>query len=179
MFTAGERLIIVNQFRLLELLEKDKDSVAHYREMRKIVERGYSLSYHEVTENLWTEMPETECREVMDILDMFRVLKFSVDALDDKSGIDMQKVRFGGFDGNNESSYLGYAKFLTQEQGRWEELKDEVKNSHSHRLGLYRPMLKKWRELTADQLLSSELSKEQVVEILEAPYKQGRHSPIL
>jgi uncharacterized protein YfbU (UPF0304 family) len=108
-------------------------------------------------------MSETECREVLDILQMFRVLTFSLRKVDDKKGIDEHDLTFDGFDGNEESSQHGYAKwFCKSDRGRFTELTERGGfdfNSHSPRLSRYRAMLAAWTvqgqptDLTREQLL--------------------------
>lgn len=45
---------------------------------REALEEGYTLHYEWMFEGLFEEMSEDECREVIDILDMYRALHFSI-----------------------------------------------------------------------------------------------------
>jgi uncharacterized protein YfbU (UPF0304 family) len=113
-------------------------------------------------------MSEAECREVLDILDMYRAITYSYAKVDDQSGIDNNWLRFRGFDGNNESSQFSYVQYFITDLGRFDELKYEAEypdfNSHMPTLGKYQRMLSYWFE----QGKSFDLSKTQLIELLGA-----------
>jgi uncharacterized protein len=92
-------------------------------------------------------MTAEQSREVIDILDMHRALRFAYSHLEDKSAIDDKDLRFSGFDGNLEGEYLSYTRYICLEHGheKWRELHDgKIANSHARMLGIYRRMLKQW-----------------------------------
>lgn len=160
-----ERLFLSNQLKILEkLYPKEAD---YYEKHRKAVEQGYSLHYDWITENLREEMSEEECREVLDILDMYRALTFSYRDLDDKSNLPEWKIEFPGFDGNNEPKQMKYTEYFINDLNRFSELRDDSDfpdyNSHSPMLEKYRRMLSKWNEFDQKQ----NLSKDEIIEILE------------
>jgi uncharacterized protein len=156
---------VANQLRILELLETEDHSKDDLKQKREMIEKGYTLAYDEVAENIWPEMPETACREVMDILDMYRILQVSYEKLEDKTGINPEGIRFQGFDGNHESQQLGYAEFLTKVQGRWDELQNDVYNNHGKMsIQNYRAMLTTFHRI--DEALA--LTKEQIVQIVNS-----------
>lgn len=97
-------------------------------------------------------IPSDDSDEVVDILSMYRHLKDSHEKLPDinrvKIGVD--DVAFEGFDANDieEHNALGFARFFCREgSGNFEESKEEIVNSHSPMLPIYRSMLKKWAEV--------------------------------
>ena len=161
-----DRLIIANQLKILEKLYPEEAD--YYAKHRKAVEQGYKLHYSWLVEHFYDEMTEDECREVLDILDMYRAIAFSFKKLQDKSGIDERSVRFAGFDGNNEGKQFSYAQYFIVDLGRFEELSCDAKypdfNSHREMLGKYRRMLQKWRGYTE----RFELDRSQLRELLEA-----------
>jgi uncharacterized protein len=163
-----ERLQLVNQFEILEKL--DPENAKFYAEKREILERGYTILYEKVFNNIFEEMSMDECNYVFDVLEMHRALINSYDRLTDKAGLTPSDVAFRGFDGNNESKRYAFAKHL-KETGRWEETLKGKLNSHfigtMHR---YPPMLERWKRIR-DQKddLGAEwgLTADQIKEIIE------------
>ena len=148
-FSITERLIIANQFKILEKLYPEE--AEYYAAHRKALESGYKLHYAEIAENFFDEMSEEECREVIDILDMYRSLTFSFNRLPDKTGIAESEIHFDGFDGNDETRQYLYAQYFIVDLDRFTELtygqKHPDLNSHGHRLQKYRTMLAVWNSI--------------------------------
>jgi uncharacterized protein YfbU (UPF0304 family) len=142
--TKKERLLLANQFRILKLL--NPNDAKYYDEARKILEEGYSLEYEHLMSGFFDGLTTDQCREVLDILDMHRALKRAYDDLPDKSGIDQTHLKFNGFDGNNETAQMGYARFLIHDQGRWNEFAHGDLNSHYPTMVRYRRMLREWKD---------------------------------
>ena len=113
-----------------------------------------------------------ECSEVVKILDMHRALKRSYEALADKSGIKEYGIKFAGFDGNNETAQMAYARyFCKQDGGKFTELdRGDDFNSHSPELDVYRCMLEVWEKTGK----SHELTREQILKILAARVHPSR-----
>lgn len=90
------------------------------------------------------EKPERLVRETVDILDMYDFLELSYADLepDDRAGIDDWRIRFPGFDGNNETDHIGIARFFVEELGRFERFRGRDLNSHHPTLDRARAMLK-------------------------------------
>lgn len=88
-------------------------------------------------------------REVLDILEMWSLIEYSYEELseDDKSRLEKEASPFGkdpkfrGFDGNNESSYMGITSFVVNDLERFEEFKGRNFNSHCPSIETYRRML--------------------------------------
>jgi len=162
--TKVERLLIVNQFKILENLYPDE--AKYYAQQRKAVEYGYTLHYDVVFDALYNEMSQSDCQEVLDILSMYRALTFSYQALSNKKGIEEDNIRFEGFDGNEETSQYLYAKYFILDLERFDELtygeKHPEFNSHAPKLRRYREMLAVWRSYTDNH----NLNKEQIINIL-------------
>jgi len=156
-FTKNERLLLSNQFRILQRLVPEE--AAGYEQAVKILERGYTFEYGGLLEPFSDELGFDECREVMDILDMHRMLNDAYRKLEDQTGIDPNALKFRGFDGNQETEQMGYARFLIRDQGKWDELLHTELNSHYPTLPSYRSMLQQWRAskdqyaLTKDDLI--------------------------
>jgi len=158
-----ERWILSNQFAILA--EVKSDAADTYLTMQEIVENGYEWEYGNITEYIYDDrftMRRDESLEVIYILDMFRTLGLAYDDLEDKSGIQRHKVQFSGFDGNNETKFMAYTRFLVERQNKFEEVIHNKKyNSHSPMLIRYRRMLEAW-ENSSDKY---NLSKEDLIRI--------------
>jgi uncharacterized protein len=160
-----QRTVLANQYRILEKLDPD----GGWGRRLKVVEGGFELQYDFEDSNVLTE---EDCGEVGDILNLFRVLRYSYRDLPDaeKKGIEPRELKFSGFDGNDpkEGRYLAYTRFLWDD-GQFTESKDDGSdggNSHS-------PMLEVYRRMVAAHQGSkvfSEPTREDIVRILEARY---------
>lgn len=161
-----ERLILYNQCRILANLYPEEQK--SYEEMAEILHSGYELDYYEIEQVLDEPMSADKCREVRDILDLFRGFANSFNALKDRKGIPEEEIKFQGFDGNEETEYMVYTRFLIEKQEKWIESKRENNdyNTHFPILGKYRGMLAKWKAIPSKQRHS--LTAEQLREILDA-----------
>jgi uncharacterized protein YfbU (UPF0304 family) len=158
--SMAERLILANQYRILSALEP-KES-AHLQAV-EILQRGYRGFYNELIG--WfdpDEMTEDECAEVIDILSMFRLLNYSYRKLEDTAGIDAEKIRFKGFDANEEPKQYSLLVFMVEQQRKWGELKSTELNSHWPVLNGYRRMVHRWEQ----NAKASELTKAQILSII-------------
>lgn len=163
-----ERLMITNQFKILEkLYPEDKE---YYEIHRKALEEGYKLHYNDAFESLSTdEMTELECREVIDILNMYRALTFSYEKLEVKDDLSKESIKFKGFDGNDpaEIKRLLYTRYFIMDLDRFQELKYDEKhpsfNSHWPALNKYRKMLASWEEINKKHVLT----REEIIHIVE------------
>jgi uncharacterized protein len=158
-FTPAERLILANQYRILEHLFPH---VAAYGEARNALERGYVRHYNRAAPWLSDdELTESEATEVLQILEMYSTLKLLFKQLPDTAGIDAERIEFPGFSGNEESKQLGYTRFYCELDGRrYSELsRRDYFDSHYPMLGTYRAMLKEWlssknrHRLTKDDII--------------------------
>ncbi|WP_394175591.1 YfbU family protein [Guptibacillus hwajinpoensis] len=163
--TKFERLTLINQYKILEKLYPNEEEA--YQELRIPLEEGFTYDYYKSFSFMESELSIEQCKEVLNILDMYRTLTFSYRDLEDKSGIDMKDIKFHGFDGNNEPSQYVYAKHYLITLNRYQELKDgEYDDFNSHR-----GMLSKYRRmLTVFQSLSDRynLNKEQIISVINA-----------
>lgn len=117
------------------------------------------------------ETPEI-VNKVLDILDMWSTLERSYADLSEDSKSFVEKEagpfpKFLGFDGNEESEYMGIASFLVNDLDRFEEFKGQNFNSHCPSIDSYQRMLevfKPFLKIPNFQLLS----KQNIVNILKA-----------
>lgn len=154
-----ERLLLANQYRILELVSPRNGDV--YADLRRALEAGYELHYVEFMQEIADEedIPSLErCKEILDILQMFRVLKYSYRDLKDKTGIDESRVQFAGFDGNYEMQEICYVRYVCREgSGRFEELDSgDFFDSHCQMLSDYQAMLRRWEQVADKYRLTKE-----------------------
>lgn len=139
-----ERLILYNQYRILENVDaENKDA---YRAAQEVLAQGFAYHYSGLAEDIEEDtLSAEECREVLDILSMFRALKFSGHAPADVHPEDME---FSGFDVNEETKQYVYANFYMGVWNKFPELHDAqggCPNSHRNTLPEYRKMLAEWQ----------------------------------
>lgn len=166
--TTTERLILSNQYRILEALYPDEAD--YFAQRREAVESGYELSYHTVFEHITdSTLSEKECQEVLDILTMFSDLKHFASKLEDLSGINTFYLDFPGFDANEEGKQYGYANYFC-DLGRFENLEGAgKKNSHGPFLIAYRRMLAQWKACKREHGIGMlELTKDDLIRIIDA-----------
>lgn len=161
-----ERWILSNQYRILEALyPEEADHLAHAREA---LEQGFEGRYEDLASHIdESVLSPQECREVVDILAMYDALQRSRTALGEQTKIKEEEVRFAGFDGNNETAQMVYARhFCGGPLGRFQGL-DTAKdfNSHFPSLDSYRAMLRVWK----DQCKGSyQMTEAQIRQVLDA-----------
>lgn len=146
-----------------ERLEHDGDT-AYQLDRAQALEEGWTAEYDMEFIAMEPELSRRDCGMVMDLLDMFRILKYSAEQA--KELLSEQEIRiltFRGFDQNDvvESRLLGYARRLVSDGERWQEqvevfsAKNDWGNSHTPWLGSYQRMLEAyepiWRSILRRQ----------------------------
>lgn len=154
-----DRLILSNQLKILEKLYPEESD--YYARHRKALEEGYALHYNWLFENIYDEMSAEECKEVLDILDMYRAITFSYQKLEDKGELKSHYyLKFSGFDGNNETKQMAYAQYFMIDLDRYKELRYDQPspdlNSHMQMMPKYRNMLSKWKNCKDKHPLSKD-----------------------
>ena len=115
------------------------------------------MSYWYETAGFRTELSKLDCDRVSDILQMFRILTYSIkDLVDAGARVDPQlsaRREFRGFDHNDalEGHMASYVRFLMRDD-RWTELKPQLQrhddgNSHGPALDTYLRMLAEYRRI--------------------------------
>jgi len=166
--TRIERLFLSNQFRILESLYPSEAD--YYKKNQEILESGYEFHYDEIFQHIYSDensLTISECREAINILEMFFSLNLSFNKLKNKIGIKKSDIDFLGYDGNDsqEIKYLAYTRFICEQGGRYKDLKkNDDFNSHTMSLGFYRKMLAEWEQCKNKY----ELNKEDIIKIINA-----------
>ena len=177
--TDGEKLILLMLTEIYDKLSIDGETdpkfvrVAIFNDMLWGLRRKYSGIPFERGEN------PPAVSEVINILDMWRLIEQSYDALSpsDKEHVEKETAPFGkeflGFDGNNESEHMAIARFLVDDVGEFEHFKGREFDSHlplsldgfKRMYTLFEPMRR--------TLSSRDLSATQIVELLRARRHPG------
>jgi uncharacterized protein YfbU (UPF0304 family) len=146
---------------LARVLPKDANGVdgdLDYQLMRAgILEAGYTGEYWYETAGFSTELSKRDCDRVSDVLQMFRIITYSIEQLEkEKTPVDeglAHELEFKGFDHNDalEGHMANYVDFLMRED-RWTELKPQLErtdhgNSHHRMLDTYLRMLAEYRRV--------------------------------
>lgn len=154
-----ERMMLINQYEILSRLNPGE--VENYQESITVLSNGYELHYDNLMPFLSIgEKVVTieESREVVDILEMFRRIKWAYDALSDKPEIEEWRMSFSGFDGNEESKYLAYAEWYCRRgRGYFTDITEGINfDGPGPRLSFYRLMVKEWKKSADPHKLTAE-----------------------
>ena len=164
--SRAERLILINQYRILEHLEPDAEE--DWQLLRQVLEEGYELEYYTYT-GIHDPLPESECELVCSILQMCWDLQRHLAELDDLPELLYRdEVESVGFDGNHETAHMQYAEFLIEKCGKFKGINSiGTFNSHSPRLPIYKQLLAKYStELRNNRFGRDRYSQEMITRIL-------------
>jgi uncharacterized protein len=143
--TTKERLSLVLQLRTLAAVTKSEDEKKHFETQIEALTSGYEYHYPELVNYFYNGLSRRACKEVQEILDMYSELLWGFEGLKNKEGITKKDIAFPGFDGNNETLLMAYARYFLFDLKNYESLHEQVKtnscNSHCPMLGTYRQML--------------------------------------
>ncbi|NLS11330.1 YfbU family protein [Vibrio sp. SM6] len=154
--SPAQRLILSNQFTLMTQL--DPDNAAKYSRLKTIVERGYELHMRELDKEFGC-LKEAECREVIDVMELYHAMQESYNLLPEtaQSDVDKRRLQFLGFDCATEAQLVRYVRFLVDTEGLYPQFDqgEHRFNSQTPMLEKYRRMLKSWRNCPRQYHLSS------------------------
>jgi len=148
-FTDGEKLIILMLSELHEKLDINGEVEPEFIKSAIFHDELWGLRWK------YPGIPFEEAedpkvvREVVDILDMWSFIEHSYQRLSDEDKAKLEKdadpfgkdPKFQGFDGNNETEYMGTAMFVVNELDRFEEFKGRSFNSHCPLIDAHKRML--------------------------------------
>ncbi|MCG9666287.1 hypothetical protein VME0621_02745 [Vibrio mediterranei] len=154
--TNAQRLILSNQYYLMAKLTPE--NAEKYKRLQTIVERGYELQMREINKEYGC-LVEDECREVIDIMEMYHAMQESNKMLSDeeRNDVDQRRLQFLGFDIATEAQLVNYVRFLIDSEGLYPQFDkgDHHFNSHVPMLEKYRRMLVTWRNCPRQYHLSA------------------------
>ena len=144
--TNAQRLILSNQYKLMS--QMDPENSTKYQRLQTIVERGYELQMRELNKEFGC-LTESECRETIDIMEMYHAMQESNKMLSDaeRKDVDQRRLQFLGFDIASEAQSVNYVRFLIDSEGLYPQFDkaDHHFNSQMPMLEKYRRMLTTWR----------------------------------
>ena len=145
-----------------------------YEKNQDILFDGYHYDYENLVSHMSEDIPDSISMFVYDVLQLYRCLNYSFKELkeEDKLKINSNRLKYKGFDGNEEAEYYLYAKFVLKVNKEFEEIYNEGKaelNSHRNMVGIYQYMLDVWKE--QHERYDCDLSVDEIIEIVEAPYQ--------
>lgn len=146
-FTDTERVILANQY---EILGKLGDEQA-YLDLAENLRDGHAWIYNQKI-SVSPIFTEEQSDFVVSILDLYEVIQDSFDALSDKGSLTADRVKFPGFDGNNEGDHMRFFSALVKNQ-QFAHVKANT-NSHMQKISTYKAMLNKWESLGKGYKLS-------------------------
>ncbi|EAP92506.1 YfbU family protein [Vibrio splendidus] len=159
--TNAQRLILSNQYYLMS--QMDPENSAKYQRLQTVVERGYELQMRELNKEFGC-LTEAECREVIDIMEMYHAMQESNKMLaeQERAEVDQRRLQFLGFDIASEAQSVHYVRFLVDSEGLYPQFDkaDHHFNSQMPMLEKYRRMLTTWRNCPRQyHLCATELSQ--------------------
>ena len=148
--TKTERVILANQYQILALI--DKENADAYDAVREALEDNYPLAYEAIFDHFSDGLTTDECGFVNEVLAMYDALQRT------KVG----DTHFPGFDGNNETMHMAYARYIRKREGRFDYLKTGTPdlNSHFPSIDGYRRMLETWARYSKSYELSADEAKD-------------------
>lgn len=165
-----ERYFLSNQLRILEALyPKEADEFAVQREA---VERGYSFIYDMGMDHIFDgndAMTPEESKEVWEVMEMFLSIDRTIEEMGLQELHEDHFTRFRGYDGNNETKFMGFAAFTVERLGRFTHLPLEEElyfNSHMPTRQVYERMLSEWRNIPHERRFP--MSKDDLIGVLKA-----------
>ncbi|HAP3574431.1 TPA: hypothetical protein IUD81_002668 [Enterococcus faecalis] len=141
-----QRLLLANQFEILSKI--DKENKHNYDEF--------------IWDELCDQLPKSNSRFVLDVLNMYRDIYFSTSNLNlnDQERIESNNTFSQGFDYNDpkEAKLAFYAKFFTKKLNRFSELIEDKKfdgfNSHQLMMNTYERYLANYNKVKSDSKYS-------------------------
>jgi uncharacterized protein len=142
-----ERLTLANQYRILAVI--DQLNARSYERYVEALESGYESAIADLFDPIFDGLNTDACSFVINVMAMHDALQRSQTALGEASTATTNDVKFRGFDGNNETEYMAYARFVVQHEQRFTYLEPIGGdfNSHMASLSRYRPMLAAWIDI--------------------------------
>lgn len=148
--TDVERLILANQYDILAKL--DPEEAEGHRRLAHNLRHGHAPLYTPEKTDLRPRMSDHDTKLVMDALVLHSSLEISVADID---GLDVEDVKWRGFDGNNETELLGFTAALL-EAGQFVFLMPNgAVNSHSETRETYLRMVIAWEGMGKPHKMSA------------------------
>ena len=148
-----QRRMFALMHEVLGKLADDEDDQDYHQRHAEVMTQGFAGEYYAEFGFMAAELTPAECTRLNDILEMFRMLEFSLAQLapadrERLGGGAEAALIFDGFDLNrpDEARLLAFARHLVKDEDRWSEFRERLTtgergNSHSARLARYMRMV--------------------------------------
>ena len=142
-----KRMVLANQYRMLAIL--DADSSDHWTKAVNMAQEGWPVESLPDVSMMQSYLRDALTREdqqfVLDALNVFELIQDGIKK-GFKPAYDMAAIKFPGFDGNNETKLMSYARHVVEGEGRFEyvERSSSSFNSHMPNVELYQRMISAW-----------------------------------
>lgn len=169
-FSPKDRALFIYLFKILK---NQGDEEYDYDNMIKALQFGFEYHYSDVFDCIFDDvLSEEDCREILDVLEMYRGITYSYNKLKKERGVknlNDDKIRFYGFDGNHETKQMSYARYYLVDLNRYFEIQEYAQgddyNSHHQMLPKYRAMLSVWKSYPSEVKYC--MTEEQIVNLLK------------
>ena len=173
-FSDGEKLLIVIMQDIYKHL-KIKDGVdAEF--VSEVIYGGHYWAPKWEMQGLFHDYEDNprDVSFVVDVLDMWSFLEEAYEKLsvEDKEHVKKEAdpfgeyVQFVGFDGNNETSNMGIARFLIEQMNRFSRFKGRGLNSHCPTVARYKQMLVQFEPMRIG-LVGRRLDANQIIQLIK------------
>lgn len=175
-FSDGEKMLMLMMGDVFKALKiKDPDSDPDF--LAEVIYGGHYWAPKWDMQGVFHDHVDSprEVHHVVDVLDMWSFIEEAYEdftaaektAIAEKVGPLGKHVQFSGFDGNNESSQMGIARFLVDKMDRFTRFKGRDLNSHHPTYNRYSRMVELFGPMRAT-LIGHGLSADQVATLLKA-----------
>lgn len=171
-----ERQVLINQLEILKKLNGNSSDEKDFNNKIEALKSGYELHYQDVFDEISDEtLSYDECREVLNILEMFRGIIYSYKNLEREKKLlklTTNDIKFIGFDGNHETKQMLYTKYFICDLNRYSEIQELYGNyfdynSHYPMINTYRIMLDIWNRYRQSLNNAYLMSEEDICELLQ------------
>lgn len=155
-----KRMMLANQYRILGLL--DMDDEGYWRRAAEMVVQGWPVENLPDVEIIRSYLRDALTKEdqhfVLDALNVFELLQDG-----ERKGFRPKRehatTAFPGFDGNNETKLLSYARHAVENENRFESVKrwSNDFNSHMPTVEMYQRMISAWERMGRPLHVTEEL----------------------
>lgn len=164
--TLAERIIICNQLKVMAMLNPERAD--DYKADIEALEGGYEYDYEDLYLAAFSQepLPKEESVFVIEVMAMYDALQRSY-GKHQPADIPKEEVAFEGFDGNNETKLMAYARYMVEHRGKFDYLQfgRDYLNSHRRMRDQYERMLAVWKGKKSQRY---DLSVNDMKEILNA-----------
>lgn len=174
-FTDGEKMLMLMMGDLYKHLQI-KNSEMNPQFLAEVIYGGHYWAPKWEMNGVFHGHADTQqdVQYVVSVLDMWSFIEeaYEVLALEDKAliveevGSWMTDVKFPGFDGNDEGSYMQIARFMVEQMRRFTRFKGRTLNSHSRTSKRYADMHRLFEPIRPT-LVGKRLNVHQLIELLK------------